>query len=682
MHIKFCDDMKRIFTVITIILLSSFALFSQEECGELKKKTAKTYEDAMANLAQARSMSYAPLRAETYYQEAYKLLQEVIDDEPEYGPAYYYLGYINIHKQQNNLQLAVNYFEKALNYCPDGLHMANYYLGKLYFGIGDKDMAAKYMKAFLAKPDYVDADSLLDEAQLIYDWSYAAAELMKNPVPFNPKVVPGISGKNDEYLVYISPDNEIALFTRRVEEDDRYSAWGSAGGYVEKFFISRRNKDGYSSLHEAPFDGGEKMKEPFNKEMNEGGPTLTVNNKEMVYTVCRHVDPENKNSYYNCDLYYTYYSYGGWNDIIPIDAVNTDSTWESQPSISSDGKTLYFISNRKGGVGGYDIYTSTRDESGSWGPPVNMGKKINTDGNEKSPFIHSDSQTLYFSSAGRPGMGGYDIYFAKMNDDGTWQNPKNIGYPINTEYDDVGFIVSTDGKYGYYASNNITNSIGGWDFYSFDLYEEARPEKVLFIKGVVKNEANDEPVEATVEIKNIETKEITEIPVDYETGEYVAVMRFESDYVMTVKKPNFVYESEYFSKEDSTLDEPTTVEVDIKPVEVGKNYKMNDIYYESNSAELTASSKKVLDEFIIFLSENPNIKVDIEGHTDNVGPDQANLILSQNRAKSVYDYLVANGISASRLGWKGYGESKPVATNDTEQGRALNRRTEFLITGI
>ncbi len=189
-------------------------------------------------------------------------------------------------------------------------------------------------------------------------------------------------------------------------------------------------------------------------------------------------------------------------------------------------------------------------------------------------------------------------------------------------------------------------------------------------------------MEATVEIKNIETKEITEIPVDYETGEYVAVMRFESDYVMTVKKPNFVYESEYFSKEDSTLDEPTTVEVDIKPVEVGKNYKMNDIYYESNSAELTASSKKVLDEFIIFLSENPNIKVDIEGHTDNVGPDQANLILSQNRAKSVYDYLVANGISASRLGWKGYGESKPVATNDTEQGRALNRRTEFLITGI
>lgn len=655
---------------------------AQEECGELKKKTAKVYEEALDNLSQARSMSYAPARAEIYYQQAYKLFQQVLDEEPEYGPAYYYLGYINIHKQQNNLQLAANYFEQALSYCPDGLHMANYHLGKLYYGIGNKDKAATYMKAFLAKPEYVDADSLLAEAQLIYDWSYAAVELMNNPVPFNPKVVPGISSKNNEYLVYISPDNEIALYTRQVEPNKLNTPWGSSGEYVEKFFISRRNKEGYSSLHEAPFDDGEKMKEPFNKEMNEGSPTLTVNNKEMVYTVCRHVNPEDVKSYYNCDLYYTFYSNGGWNDIIPIDAVNTDSTWESQPSITSDGKTLYFISNREGGFGGYDIYTSTRDENGKWGPPVNLGSTINTSGNEKSPFIHSDSQTLYFSSSGRPGMGGYDIFFAKMKDDGSWHEPKNIGYPINTEYDDVGFIVSTDGKYGYYASNNMKNGIGGWDFYSFELYKEARPEKVLFLKGVVKNELNDEPIEASVEIKNIKTKEVTQIPVDYETGEYVAVMRFNSDYLMTVKKPNFVYESEYFSMEDTTLDEPITVEVDIKPVEMGKSYKMNDIYYETNSAELTESSKKVLDEFIIFLSENPNITVDIEGHTDNVGSDYDNLVLSQNRAKSVYEYLVANGISASRLGWKGYGESRPVATNDTEQGRALNRRTEFVITGL
>ncbi|MBN2730771.1 MAG: OmpA family protein [Bacteroidales bacterium] len=673
--------MKQLFTLI-IFLFSTLILSSQNECGELNKKTEKTFESAMENLSQARKLSYAIDRAEIYYKESYKLLQEVIDDDPEYGPAYYYLGYINIHKKQNNLELATEYFEKALKYCPDGLHMANYYLGKLYFGMNKKDLAAKYMKSFLDKPDLIEEDSLFVEARVIYDWSHAAAELMQNPVPFDPEIVPGISGPKDEYLVSISPDNEIAMFTRKTEVNDDYSSWSSDVSYKEKFFISKRTKGSYSSLHEAPFDEGVMMPEPFNREQNEGGPTLTINNKEMVYTVCRFVEPGNQNSYYNCDLYYTRYRFGEWDDIIPLSAVNNDDSWESQPSISADGKTLYFISNRKGGIGGYDIYTSSRDESGTWGTPVNMGNKINSKGNEKSPFIHSDSQTLYFSSEGRPGMGGYDIYYAKMNDNGTWQDPKNIGYPINSEYDDVGFIVSTDGHYGYFASNNMAQSVGGWDFYSFELYEGARPEKVLFVKGTVISEANDEPVHASVEMKNIATKEVTEIPVDYETGEYVAVMRFDNDYVMTVKKTNFVYESEYFSVEDTTLDEPTTVEVDIKPVEIGKSYKMNDIYYESNSADLTPSSKKVLDEFIEFLNENPNIKVAIEGHTDDLGPDQANLVLSQNRAKSVYDYLVANGVSASRLGSKGYGESRPVASNDTPEGRAKNRRTEFLITGM
>lgn len=673
--------MKRIFTFL-IIFLISFYSFSQDECGSLNKKLSKTFDEAMRNLAQARSLSYAIDRAEIYYKESYSLLKDVIDKEAEYAPAYYYLGYINIHKKENNLNLAEKYFLQALEYCPDGLHMANYYLGKLYFGDGKKDLSSKYMKKFLDKPHEIEDDSLFVEATLIYDWAHAAVVLMKNPVPFNPVLVPGISGPLDEYLVNISPDNEIALFTRKTEVNDQYSTWSSDIAYKEKFHISRRTKGTYSSLHEAPFDKGEMMPLPFNKEQNEGGPTLTIDNKELVYTVCRRSDPANPSSYYNCDLYYSKYQFGKWSDIIPLDAVNDPESWESQPSISADGKTLYFISNRKGGIGGYDIYTSTRDEAGDWSTPINMGKGINSTGNEKSPFIHSDSQTLYFSSAGRPGMGAYDIYFAKMKDDGSWQTPINIGYPINSKYDDVGFIVSTDGKYGYFASNNMESSIGGWDFYSFPLYEEARPEKVLFIKGTVKNEASDEPIYASIEIKNIETKEVTEIPVDNETGEYVAVMRFESDYVMTVKKPNYVYENQYFSKEDTTLDEPTTVEVNIKPVEVGKSYKMNDVYYESNSDALTASSKKILDEFTVFLNENPNIKVSIEGHTDDIGYDQANLILSKNRAKSVYNYLLQKGISSTRLAYQGYGERKPVATNDTEQGRALNRRTEFLITGM
>ena len=199
----------------------------------------------------------------------------------------------------------------------------------------------------------------------------------------------------------------------------------------------------------------------------------------MIYTIC--LRKNSPNQYINCDLYYTKFEHGDWGDIVPIDAVNTKDYWESQPSISSDGKTLYFISDRPGGMGGYDIYTSTRDEYGKWSAPKNMGKNINSKGNEKSPFIHTDSQTLYFSSDGRPGMGGYDIYYARMDGNGNWQNPTNIGYPINSKYDDVGFFVSTDGKYGYFGSNNMSEGLGGWDFIHLS-YEETRPEKYYLLK--------------------------------------------------------------------------------------------------------------------------------------------------------------------------------------------------------
>lgn len=663
--------MKAYFTLFIILTIFS-ALQAQDDCGKLNKKYQKSFDEALQNIDIAKRFSNFPERQTSLYREANMSLKTILDAEPDYAPVHYYLGYINIYKPDNNLTAAEKYLKKCIELCPDGFPDAYYLLGKLYFSLNKKEEAANYLGHFLKEPDKIEDDSILTDAQSIYKWAIASAELKKAPVPFNPQKVNGISSKEDEYLVIISPDNELALYTRKTELKQSTSAWSSDIRYKEKFFFSKRSGN--------IFDNGQEMPAPFNMQDNEGGATLTIDNKELIYTVCKmQTSPK---QYYNCDLYYTHYSQSeGWSDIQPLPNVNTPNTWETMPSISSDGKTLYFISDRPGGIGGYDIYKSTRDESGVWTEPVNLGKSINTKGNEKSPFIHTDSQTLYFSSDGCPGMGGYDIFFSKMNNDGSWQTPKNIGYPINNENDDVGFIVSTDGKYGYFASNNPVYGVPDWNFYSFELYPEARPEKVLFIKGSIKNEETKELVNAKLEIKNLKSKKVTSIPVDVETGTYVAALPFNSDYLVTVKSEDFVFESELISQDDTSFNTPKNVDVELKPIELGKAYKMNDIYYETSSSELKESSLKVLDEFCVFLNENPKLKIAIHGHTDNMGNDDANMILSQQRAKSVYDYLITKGIDSGRLEYQGFGETKPVADNKTESGRAMNRRTEFVIIG-
>jgi len=425
------------------------------------------------------------------------------------------------------------------------------------------------------------------------------------------------------------------------------------------------------------FDIGEEMPEPFNINDNEGGATLTADNNVLYYTVCKF---DKVRRYLNCDIYFSEFINDEWTQIQSVSKkINLSGSWESQPSISADGRTLYFVSDRVGGYGGYDIYRSIKNDNGEWGTPINMGPSINSQSNEKSPFIHPDGKTLYFSSDGWLGLGGYDIFYSRLKEDGTWSKPRNIGYPINSPDDEVGFFVSTDGSRGFFASNKFSEK-GGWDLYSFELYNEARPEKVLFIKGTVKSESDIEPVKARIELTNIDTKKTSQIPMDTMTGKYVAVTPFNSDYIMTVKKEGYVYESKYIARIDSIFRNPAEVNVEIKPIELNKSYRINDIYFGFNSYDLTVESKVVLDQLIGFLNENPSICIQIQGHTDNIGNDNVNLRLSGDRARSVYNYLIEKEIQAKRLTYQGFGESMPVAPNNTEEGRAKNRRTVFVIT--
>jgi outer membrane protein OmpA-like peptidoglycan-associated protein/tetratricopeptide (TPR) repeat protein len=651
---------KTIFTII-ISLSVTIASIAQEEadCGKTdNKKATRLFE---------KSIDYY---SAGQYNDAIKTLRDIIEMEPDYAEPYYLLGTISIKRADRNLKAAKMYFKQAIELCPDYDPYAYYYLGDIYYGAEKYDTASIYLKDFLKDVDKIKSDEDYKRAEQMQKYAEFYDKMYKNPVPFEPKPLEGISTPLDEYLPIITPDEDYCYFTRRTELPQQRTAWSASDKkYKEKFFDSERRN--------GVFNQGEEMPEPFNLNENEGGATLTIDNKLLIYTICKNVDGGN---YYNCDICYSENRGDNqWSSIKNLGKnVNSAKTWESQPTISSDGKTLYFISDRPGGFGGYDIYKTNYQANGEWSVPKNMGPTVNTAGNEKSPFIHTDSQTLYFASDGWQGMGGYDIFYIRLGEEHKWKEPKNIGHPINSKFDDAGFFVSTDGRFAYFASNQI-KGVGGWDIFYFDLYEEARPEKVLFIKGELKDEKTQEAIPARIELKNLKTKKITEIPVDTLTGKYVAVVPFKNDYLLTIKKDDYAYESKYISTEDETFKQPAKIDINIRQIEVGASYQLKDINFATNSFELNDASKFIIDGFIMFLKENPHVSIEIQGHTDDVGNDKTNLTLSDNRAKSVYEYLVQNNIYPSRLSYKGYGELKPIALNTNEEGRAKNRRTVFVI---
>ena len=633
---------------------------------------------------------------------ASEVLLEAVEEEPEYYEAHFLQGYINVMPTNagRRVALAIPALEKVVAICPSHEnYYASFYLGRIYFGQQNWAGAEKHLTDFEknVKPMELSPDNKaearkaerenkriekdIDEAEQMLIWARFYNKVLNDPKPFSPVPVKGVSSGNDEYLAIISPDNELSFYTRRTEVKAIQGGFTRAGvNYKENFMVSKRSN--------GVFDDGNLMPYPFNVGLNQGGVSVTIDNKYLYLTVCK---PAESGTYVNCDIYYSVFSYGEWSELIALGPnVNTSSTWESQPTISSDGKTLFFVSDREGGYGGTDIYKSIKGSNEEWGPAINLGPAVNTAGDESTPFIHTDSQTLYFSSGdrvdennivypGHMGLGKKDIFYYRFNSDPPWTKPVNIGYPINSPEDDIGFFVSTDGHYGYLASNKL-KGIGGWDIYSFDLYPEARPEKVLFIKGELTDEKTSAPVrEATIEIKNVESRQITHIPVDQETGKYVVVLPFRNDYIMTVKSREHAYQTVYIAQRNTKYEIPVKVDFEVKPLEVGATYPLRDIYFGTNSDSLTNESKMVIDGFIDFLRDNIKVHVAIHGHTDDIGSDAANLLLSEKRARAVMNYIVEKGISASRLASKGFGESKPIADNKTEEGRAKNRRTEFVL---
>ncbi len=359
--------------------------------------------------------------------------------------------------------------------------------------------------------------------------------------------------------------------------------------------------------------------------------------------------------------------------------VNTGA-WESQPSLSSDGRTLYFASARNGGFGKSDIYQTYLQNDGTWSPPENLGSTINTSGSDMAPFIHPDGQTLYFSSDRHVGMGGIDLFVSRMDSTGAWSEPLNLGFPLNTPGDEINVVIDAAGEKGFISAETF-GGFGGYDIFEFELHDAIRPIPSTYMKGVVRDAVTGEPLEAYFSLISLKShKEVVRSFSDPETGEFLVCIPTDREYAMNVSKENYLFYSENFSLSGlKSVAEPYLMNVDLNPITKGKSIVLRNIFFDSGEFILRDESVVELQKLVEFLDLNSEVKIEIGGHTDNVGTEAYNKTLSENRAKAVYEFLIDHGIDAERLTFLGYGFSKPVSDNDSPEGRAKNRRTQITV---
>ena len=549
---------------------------------------------------------------------------------------------------------------KVIDMCPDNFPKVYFFLGEIAFARKDYVSAEIYLAKSLKLGV---SDVYISDASNLYSKSKSLADIINNPVAFTPLIVGGISTSFDEYLPLLSPDQDFYFFTRRFDESDLNSIVNTT---VEKFIVSNK--------FDGKFDVGNSLPYPFNQEDNEGGASVTIDNSILYYTKCI----RNETGYNNCDIYYVELINGLWSDVHEFsDKISRSDSWDSQPSISSDGSTLIFSSDRMGGHGKMDLY-QIDFISGEWTEPKNLGTNINSSENEKSPYLHTDGRTLFFSSTNFPSLGGFDIFYSRKDSLGNWQKPINIGFPINTASDETSLSVSTDGNNGYFASNQFSG-VGGWDIYSFRLHDGAKPERVLFMKGKLLDGEGRVINDVNLEVKNISTNEVTYVSV--KEGSYVSSLTLSEndDVLISIKKHGFAFTSIYVSSNDSSFYSPIKLDIKLERLDKGKSFNLSNIYFDSNSHDLNSVVIEILIEFAKYLIINNTLVIEINGFTDNIGNEINNRSLSKRRSNAVREFLLSNGISSERVLSNGFGELFPIGDNSSDLGRASNRRIEFKI---
>jgi outer membrane protein OmpA-like peptidoglycan-associated protein len=593
-------------------------------------------------------------------------LQSAIRKQPES----LHVKYLSAEFQLRNdrPRMALKIFEELVGACPTYAADLFFKIGALHAGAADLVKAKSAWHHFLHDPQvtsqatYTDTSNqqLRKEAQGWLDLYDFRDSLYANPVPFEPSLIPGLDSEGDEFLAVLSPDGKSWYYTLRQEVIDRKS--GPAPIRRMKEVFTHAVADGLRA------SASVEMRSPFNRGFNEGGPTVTADNQWLALTSCVLMG----NGYRNCDIMLVRRVHGAWDQLIPLSVVNGENSWESQPSLSANGDQLIYSSNREGGYGGLDLWMVRRLPNGNWSSPENLGPRINTAEDEKTPFLHADGQTLYFASNGHPGMGNSDVFVATIDGE---TKPTNMGYPINDDKANIGFAVSALEPNGYFSSN----ARGHYDIYRFNLPSMGRPNDVQFMRGQVEGVNQVEGL-LQVRIENLESKAISRVSVDADGG-YVAVVQrgiVPVDLVLTLDHPDVGYTSQrvHVSPDDSLI---IAKSLEAKQLAKGATFDIRSIGFPSNSSKLQVVDIQALASFATYLIDRPSLVIELQGHTDNVGSSAVNRRLSQARADVVKKVLVDLGVDDQRIHAVGYGDSDAIAHNDNAAGRALNRRTSFQV---
>ena len=626
------------FCLFILFSLLSFELLAQNSSN---KKAQNFFERAN------------PFIEKQDYISAEQVLKSAIEADPSFQNAFITLA--GVYNAQKKYAEAKSAYQKAILINKNIAPAVIYGLAETEFATQEYDKAKQHFEEFLA------LDSSSDRAKkakkYLLDCDFAAFAI-KKPVKYSPtNLGQGVNTTDSEYFPALTADGETLIFTRQVNGNEDFwtsqfknNTWNSATPLSTKINTTK---------------------------YNEGAQTISPDGKYLFFTGCNRPDGLGR-----CDIYVSHREGKDWGEPYNVGKPVNSEYWESQPAISPDGRTLYFISNRPGGSGGYDIWKSTITDDAKWGPAINLGPEINTPYDENTPFLHADGKTLYFSSDGWPGFGNKDIYYSRMDDNDKFQKPINLGYPINSFENESGLIVSADGNLGMFSSN-LKDGFGGQDIYSFGIPEIAKPLKISYVKGIVRDKDSKKTIESNVQVIDLKSdKTVFDDYTDPETGQFLAVMPIGGNYLFNVNAEGYMFYSENFELKQGNINKPYQIEVYIERIKQGGNVTLRNIFFDTNKYNLLPASIRELDLLIDFLHQNQTVNIEIQGHTDNVGDDKLNEKLSFNRANAVYEYLVKNEVDAKRLTFKGFGASKPIADNKTEIGRKNNRRTSFVITKI
>lgn len=648
------------------------------------------------------SHKYYPVSLHDYQRsghEDFRLSIAPLNDANRFNPnnarVNYMLGIAHFHRDPGGKD-AIEHLEKAGKLNPQVELDQSFWLGWAYHLHGRWDEAISLYRLYLGllQPRAKSYAAAIEDVQKKISECEVGKKLSATPERvFVDNLGNNVNSPYPEYGPAISTDEQTIFFTsrransmggKRTEHDD---------GYYEDLYMSQK-VDG-------EWQPAKQLSKNVNSEGHDATAGLSPDGSRLYVFRSTPSDPAG-------DLYETILFGLDWEPPVKMNRNINSKYHESTVSLSFDGKRLFFVSKKESGLGDGDIYYSDMDVNGEWGPSKNLGPVINTKYGEEGVFMHPDGVTLYFSSKGPGSMGGYDIFKSNYQN-GAWSAPVNLGYPINGPDDDVFFVVSGSGNRAYFAAAK-QGGYGSQDLYKITFLGpekqpllnsedqliaansnpvsnlrtaaavEIKSARLTILKGVVTDEKSGKPLEATIELVDNELNaQLATFKSNNTTGKYLVTLPSGRNYGIALKSPGYLFHSENFNIPDSAEYQEFVLDVGLKKLTVGSSIVLKNIFFDFDKATIRKESAAELDRMVKLMKDNITLKVEIGSHTDNIGSDDYNLRLSQERSSAVVSYLTSKGVPANRLTAQGYGETVPIGENNSEQGRQQNRRTEFKI---